>query len=130
MDLAELQAKDRAARVAELAIDGRRFTFLLPKQAQIEDTLARAGADADEALPLARFNRLLLLDSLTGWDGVTLADLVDGCGSEPAPFTRGHAELLVDDGGTLGAELRLRFANLVAERRKRIEDARKNSASA
>lgn len=132
MDLKELQALDRQARAAEIVIDGRRFTLVLPKQSQIEDATERyvERDDDDLRVPVNRVARALLLDAVTGWEGVTLSDLVEGCEAVEAPFSRGHLELLVDDGGALGSELRLRFGALVADRRKRVRELQKNSASA
>jgi hypothetical protein len=131
MDLAELQALDRSSRTVEIEVEGRRFTVLLPKQGQIDDATSRAVGMEGEGggVPIPRITRLLLLDAVTGWDGVTLADLVDGCDPEPAPFTRGHLQLLVDDGGKVGAKLRRQFAIEVGKRSKQVEDLRKNSES-
>lgn len=130
MDWADVARRANAARELSHAIDGRSFRLRLPTQEQVRILVLQHGtpgtASDAELAEWLRFGRELLEAALVGWDGVTLADILEGADADPVEWDAAGVPLLLDAQPDWSTELQRVVNEAMVARRERIEAARKN----
>lgn len=136
-DIADLKARIQAARQFTVTVgpeDAPRTIHLQePDDHQVKLAGIRSGlrSDKDGAAELL-FERSLLVESITGWSGVTAADLLRGfpdqaakAGDKPVDFEADGAAMLLDAQREWGREIWGSLVARMAERDRAREPAAK-----
>jgi hypothetical protein len=137
-DIAELKARIAAAKQFTVTVGPadapRTIQLQEPDDHQVKLAGIRSGlrGGKDPAAELL-FERALLLEAITGWSGVTAADLLRGfpdqaakAGDKPLDFEADGVEMLLDAQREWGNELWSALVDRMAQRSAAREPAAKN----
>jgi len=128
MDIKSLKEALAASRNACVEIDNRTFNVRLPTDAQAAryiDRYFRGGKSEDTDWAQASVR-----ESLTGWSGLTVADLLPDAGDEALPFNAENLELLLEHRMDIVNALAVQIHGKARERRDLRDTATKNSLPA
>jgi hypothetical protein len=120
----ELLAQLEASRRFSVRWRGAEVACLLPSDLDMRMASARAlGAEGRVVVPLAQHE--MAAGAVVGWEGMTIADLLEGGGDAPLPYD----PLLVRPLLAQHIDIEDAIAEVIYERRDAREAARKNSQS-
>jgi hypothetical protein len=138
-DIADLQARDRASRSFSLNLGDpgapRLFHLLEPTTHEVRLASLRAGLGGQrvDAAAMALLERALLAQAITGWHGVTAADLLAQypdqaakIGGDLVPFDPAGVELLLNAQPGWSTTLWAALVDRLAQRGQLREEASGN----
>lgn len=135
--IADIKARVLAARQFSVTVgpdSARTVQLLEPTTHDVRLASLRAGLGGlQDQAALAVLERTLLVDAITGWSGITAADLLANhpeqaakAGDEAVAFEPGGAELLLDAQPAWSQALWAEMLERLAKRGSKREDAAKN----
>lgn len=125
MSPAELLAAVRAARAYSITVGARSFRLQLPSPLDVSLAVAQADAEVGAGASLLAFRRLLERN-LTGWDNVSLSDLLPQADAEPLAFDGQLVAALLDAQPDIERALRGDLVERLHARRDAGADLEKN----
>jgi hypothetical protein len=129
MDLAELKQKLDRSREIEASVQGAKFRLKLPSE-HAWRLATEEHSDTAGNVKRQRVSRALVESSLVGWEGVKAEHFMKGGGEDAMPFSPDACAVLLDERQDIADELVMLLVKRLNERRKDVEQARKNSSRA